>query len=1079
MQMLLLICSILHCADGSYKDFDAVYERKLAENNLDSNSESMDLSFDSGLYWTNGIGIDSKSVELHGNKTWLTHRAKVQNDRKDYTDESTIRQTTKLSHPERWMMEVRNSSLTMRSFGLDAGMAGTTIRLVVGSSVDVIDSELLSNMECSGFVVADWVGSGSSRIVIVGSSHKSSTQNVILPLVGRGYGQLNTNNEEWKEGAEGFGDGCVEREEIIGVGLSFDSMHLGLGTGPLFSFVGKSLWSGSEISTELGSSNVLNVTSSFEIREGSGSRSGLGVGSCVWERVVGSRISLSTNHDMGTGLCGARLGFNVVCVNTSFSSCVRTSNAVIAETHENITQYVIGRTFADSSSGMTSVSFTLCTFNDMTFAAETLPGGAAICLDASCSSLTITQCFFHKCTCTAVSNRGGAIFIRESRTDCPITISLSSFTECALSGASNNFAGSMFCQSGSAISMSDCLFEKSTALWDGAVSLWHLSLATLSNCAFVACSSKSNGGAMQVFVVTTIDLSFLQFRGCSSGDKKSNDIYFDTMQAPKVTEDTVKFCDSTSARPNVYLATGTGWDLSYIVPHFEFTPTVEVSVSISGETATVTATASTGVNGTMGILLNGSNVPRLVHVPFGSSLETSTTGSAVVSSGANGVLKPATYSFRAWSVPSIYLSSLHAADSSLSADGNTTRIVLGGMNLGEGSYSMLIRNGDDTFNISLTRSDSTTLVGSAPLHPLEAPERLEWSTEYEVVKVMRLEGGLEENVHLTNRIAITTPTEPARICSCTRAVLNKDRTEVMLQLEGRALGDPLGSIWVSFGDTFWKSVVMRRISETLCEADFLVASSESVTHLKYKGEYTACLKPAETSTLLVDSGITVRVPAPPSFFEVKFEFTNSLGTGCIAILTGTDLVVGTEYEVRLNTSHTFSIVVKLSTRAESSEMLIGFEGALAYSADILIDSIEPTDEESGVVLIPSPFPGQTQARPNVNAIFVDTETGNNDWTCGNFYGPCSTMDVAWRIMRTLDVSQPTLYLLKDTSLSSQMTIESGMLVLIQNGTHNDPSLNIPSSAAESATSALIVAWDPIRPISPFFDLTSCFLSIRL
>ncbi|KAK2955668.1 hypothetical protein BLNAU_9358 [Blattamonas nauphoetae] len=1985
--MFLLLCSMLHCVDEHYQDFDAIYETKLAEPNLASNSESMHLSFDFGLYWTNGIDIVSKSVELHGNKTWLTHRANVQNERNGNTDESTMQTATKLNHPERWMMEVRNSSLTMRSFGLDAGMTGTTICLVVGSSVEVIDSELLSNMECSGFVLADCVGSGSSRIVIVGSSHKSSTQNVVLPLVGRGHGQLSTHNEEWKRDEEGCGDGCVEREEIIGVGLSFDSTHFGLGTGPLFSFVGKSLWSGSggekigmvgEISTELRSSDILNVTSSFEF--GEGSKTGLGVGSCVWERVVGSKILGSTNHDMGTGLCGARLGFNVVCVNSSFSSCVRTSNADIDMKHKNITSTNIKRTYVTLSFGATMAKVTLCTFNDMTIAAGNNWAGAAICLHESKSSLNVTQCFFHKCTVTAQGDDGGAICVWEYVEDRPITISLSSFTECANTGTSGNYGGSMYFQSPSHITIADCFFETCQSHnVDGAFGLNMHSLATLSNCAFVACSAKY-GGAFEVYKVSKIDFSFLQFRGCSATDKKSSDIYFNgaAMTTEIVTEDSFKFCDSTSARPNVYMTQGKK-DLSHLVPELSSTPTVEVSVLISGDTATVTATAYPAVKGTMGILLKGSNVPRLVHVQFWSDSGASSTGTAVVSSGADGVLPPAEkYEHRSSSMAtgSFPPTSLHAADSSLSTDGNTAEIVLIGANLGEGSYSMLIRNGEDTFNISLTRNDSTTLVGEAPLHPLEAPERLEWSTEYSVEKVIWLpQGGIEEEINLintltfktpaeplrilsylsssitgtkdeltisfmgslpngelgtikvkqsdsdilvegvltrdsltqctavfsttwtentthlsfgktysvqsavlssivvavssgitfdvpnpavitsfsiptecssdsfdfevigqnlpspatytltlsgphtmsitfsestkgkgtvkaslpsemefgttysvlsvtkgddhvlfletsfttppgptllsistsltlplkkevklslnglrmmagdftltfveqrqstplnipvtitsetsgsgssvifdgsilkygttyevksltstklhfaiapsltftvepepsrltkylsssitgtkdeltisfvgsllpdgigtiqmkqagsdvvvegvltrvtetecrgvistawkedathmsfgktysvksakidskeivvdsgisvpvptpavitsfsvptecssdsfdvsvvgenfphpamytltlsdshtisvtfssdtkgkgtvkaslpsaiqfsttysvssvvngddhvllnattlttppgptllsistsltlplkkevtlslsglrmksgefnltfqkqgtttplnitvtitsetegsgsedifggtileygttyevlsltsttlhfaiapsltfttdpepprltsisydglsdkdrkadftvggrvmtngenytiivnktgtavqkkfevrmssaevgggsavlfsqtegeieldydteyevvgvkdssqspilfeggltfttgaeparlvsfsivgydkkekevrfemkgrvldtsammkvglsisselkhtvsmkfdstkqkwegsailfslggceleygktytvssfrkgeetdelffeTNEITIgsepsrlakitrnddsglnsttltlssrvlsvgekyevkvtgtplsssnanhettftftassstlntvpltlypfedaileyghsycvdwmkvvggasifvepetcgfKTPTEPARIYSSTGAILSKDRTNVTISLEGRALGDPLGSIWVSVGDTFWESSTMRKISETLCEATFLVSPEGDGTHLKYKGEYTVCLKPDEPSSLLVDSGITVHIPAPPRITEVKFSFTNSLGTGCIAILTGTDLVVGTEYSVKLNTSHTFSIVVKSSTLAESSEMLIGFEGALAYSADILIDSVEPTDEESGDVLIPSPsFIGQTQARPNVNEIFVDTETGNNDWTCGNSSRPCSTMDAAWKIMRTLDISQPTFSLLKGTSLSSQMTIESGMSVLMQNGSHREPSLNIPSSAAESATSALIV-----------------------
>ncbi|KAK2961566.1 hypothetical protein BLNAU_3364 [Blattamonas nauphoetae] len=314
-----------------------------------------------------------------------------------------------------------------------------------------------------------------------------------------------------------------------------------------------------------------------------------------------------------------------------------------------------------------------------------------------------------------------------------------------------------------------------------------------------------------------------------------------------------------------------------------------------------------------------------------------------------------TYSLRSSSFATIYYTppTISKANSSLK-DGITTTIVLDGDRLGAGSYWMLVRNGSNTFNISLTHSNTTTLVGEAPLPPSTASERLERGTEYVVTKVMwHPLVGADETIHQSQRIAFTTP-------------------------------------------------------------------------------------------------------PPPSFTEVKFEFTNSLGTGCIAILTGNDLVVGTEYKVKLNTSHTFSIAVKSSARAESSETLIGFEGSLAYSTDILIETIEPTDEVSGAVLMPSPITRQTPTRPNVSEIFVDTETGHNDWTCGDFSRPCSTMDVAWKIMRTLGIMFPTFSLRTSTSLSSQMTIGSGLSVLIQNGTNNEPSLHIPSSTAESATSALIV-----------------------
>ncbi|KAK2955375.1 hypothetical protein BLNAU_9603 [Blattamonas nauphoetae] len=911
MPMLLFLCSILHCLDGSYQDFDAVFEKKLAESNLASNSELMDLSFDDGLYWTSGIEIVSNSVELHGNKTWLTHMAKVQNERNGYPDESTIRPTTKLNHPERWMMEVRNSSLTMRSFGLDAGMAGTTICLVVGSSVEVIDGELLSNMECSGFVLADSVGSGSSRIVIVGSSHKSSTLNVVLPLVGRGSGQLNTIEETWKGVEEGFGDGCVEREEIIGVGLSFDSTHFVLGTGPLFSFVGKSLWSGSEnakigmigeISTELRLSSILNVTSNF------GSRTGLGVGSCVWERVVGSRVSGSTNHDMGTGLCGPRLGFNVFCVNSSFSSCVRTSNAVVDHKHKNITSTNIKRTYVTQESGMTSVKFTLCTFNDMTSpGTDNGQGGAAICLYKSQSNLTVTQCFFHKCLCTSPNDAGAAIRVWEYVEDCPITLSLSSFTECISRGTSGSYGGSVSCASNSTISVSDCFVEKSTSgTYHGAVYLSMFSLATLSNCAFVSCSCPYYGGALGPQSVKAIELSFLQFRKCSSTSfGKGKDIYFSSTYS-SLDSSNVLFCDSTSGTLNVL---ANSYDLSALVPQLKSTPTMTAKVSFSGDTATVTATATAGVKGTVGILLEGSNVPRLVYVPFGKDSDTSSTGTAVVSSGADGVLPQATYSLRASSVPSHNVSSLTISSvQSTFKDGYSTTILVSGEHLGEGRYTMVISLGNHFYDVPLTFSSTKTLVGVAPLRPSTGSGMLEWEVEYSVERVTwHAHGGVDVDVTLTNTISFTTPIQPPRIHSLLFCSLTTTKDGLTLLFRGALL--PAGEGTIRFkpkdSDILVEGVLT---SDSTAQRTAVMPSTwtENTTHLEYGKSY--CIKSVVCNSVEILNYFTdyFVVPNPPVITSFIVPTECSSDSFDIEVI-GENLPYPDTYTLTLDNAHTISI----------------------------------------------------------------------------------------------------------------------------------------------------------------------------
>ncbi|KAK2956313.1 hypothetical protein BLNAU_8680 [Blattamonas nauphoetae] len=1311
------------------------------------------------------------------------------------------------------MIDVQNSSLTLRSWRLDAGETGTTICVVLRSSVDLFDSEILSNMECAGFLLADSGGSGESQIMIVGSHHKSSTPKAILPLVRRVYEQRNHNFGHLKPNEDTLASGWRERELITGVGLSFASTHFPLGTGPLFSFDGRIL-SENDNSNFIGGIETVLTRSTFE-NVTSNSRwdyeKERGEGSWVWERVVGCSVHRSTNHDMGTALCGTRLGGNLACLNTSFSSCVRTPNSEIDIKHENITKTHIGRTVLKYPSATTSVRFSLCTFNSMTLTVSTNEGGSAINLFNTASSLTITQCFFHKCTCPTQGDDGGAVRLWDSRADCPVSLSSCSFTECGVSGTGGTFGGSLSCDSKSPLSISNCFFEKSKSLaCDGAVSIWNFQPATLSNCAFVSCTSATLGGAMGVHYPSSIDFSFLQFRGCSSsGSADPSDVLFDAMWNDKVNTNTVKSCDSTSAVPRIYLASESGeyGDGSALVPTPSSTPQVTVKVTFSGNTATVTASANPAVKGTMGILLKGSNVPRLIHVQFGSASVLSMSGSAEVSSGVNGVLPEATYSLHVSSVAaSCFVSSSVTAAISTLKDANTTKLVLLGINLGEGSYSMLIQNGYDTFNISLSRSDSMTLSGEALLHPLDTSERLEWETEYEVKKVMCLppsslteisvplsktikfrtpteparimtarrvdlnsrldalyvsftasslpngagtvrvklrsidmfvegqlfiispseclaefevaweehldylsfgdmynvesatinsvpividsdlsfpvpyppvitsfvlpsecssdsfsisvegwdlpsletfvvalsssksfeitfhddttgtgtiKAGLPSEIQFNTTYSIesvtkeydhvlfnqtslktplgptletvstvlnasnknnviftltglrmmtgqhtltfveqgqstpitvavsidtvttgsgeevvfggsklkygttytissltsdtlhfaldgsltfrtpdeparlmkiktdmddglnsttltlssrsltvggkyeiketgtplsssntaqettfsftaasstqnlvvlplypfddaklkyghsysvdwmkvvggasilvetetcvfVTPNEPARICSCTGAVLNKDRSKVTITFEGRALTGSLGSIWVSFGGTFWKSSSTRQLSETRCEADFLVSEDQNEAHLEYEGEYVVCLKPDEPSTLFVDSGITVRIPAPPRVTSIDSVFVNSLQSMCKIHVRGTDFEVGPKFEVTLNDSIRFTVTFKTSTEGESEAVSIGQKGQLKHNTTYTLTEIKPIRDDGGLVLLSGTLSLTTKERTMVEVVVRE---GGSDATeeCGTIGNPCGSVMAGWRV----------------------------------------------------------------------------------
>ncbi|KAK2948008.1 hypothetical protein BLNAU_17044 [Blattamonas nauphoetae] len=390
------------------------------------------------------------------------------------------------------------------------------------------------------------------------------------------------------------------------------------------------------------------------------------------------------------------------------------------------------------------------------------------------SSLSINTCFFHKCTCMGQDSvffdgSGGAVeFVSGQANPQTFSISDSSFTECS----TGMHGGSLFLAWASPSSITGCFFELSTAGLGGALCIQLAKDISISNSAFVECSAWAYGGGIYTETYSETILSFLQFRECSTesyydGDLDDgyfgHDIYFKHNFGTTFTADMIEFCDSTSARPNVFLEES-GYD-STLVPHVTSTPTIKsVDVSFDGSIATVTVETEEAMKGTMGVLLDGSNVPRLVHVVFGKPWEESRIGRAVVSSGANGILPDdTTYTNRTTSFATDFFPppTVRTADATLK-DVRTIEIVLSGVSFSEeGSYWMLVGKEETEWNITLTRSDSTTLTGTASLSSSNGEVSLEWSTEYEVRRAVWVfpVGESSKDVKLPQIVTFTTPTE--------------------------------------------------------------------------------------------------------------------------------------------------------------------------------------------------------------------------------------------------------------------------------------------------------------------------------
>ncbi|KAK2958355.1 hypothetical protein BLNAU_6625 [Blattamonas nauphoetae] len=435
-------------------------------------------------------------------------------------------------------------------------------------------------------------------------------------------------------------------------------------------------------------------------------------------------ISQSTNHNSGTAMMDVNLGGTLRCVNTSFSDCRREGNPDPPFINANITQTTIGRQIFNFSSTATLVSYTLCTFKDMTVAVGTVDGGgSAIYINKSSSSLSVLDCFFENCQCTGWNDDGGAICINHNLDSQPFfQLERSSFSGCKTAVVDQNFAGSVLVVNTPSVTIHDSFFEKSTAGLDGALTLYTGTHSILFNCAFILCNATSYGGAVGIHFTATFQFFFVQFRECkSTAIPNGRDVFFRGIASSEITSDMFKFCDSTSGSPNIYFLTGPASNSNFI-PQIPKASTPSISLAINfdeaQELATVTVTASTAIGGTMGTK--------------------STTGVEVVSSGPNGVLPKTDYTVLNYShSSSLFPPKLFGCVCS-SEDTDTILLVVDGWRFGEGNYVMFVKTGtsSEEKEVRLNRIDRSTLRGTAPLYPSTAEGRLDWNTEYEVSKVV-------------------------------------------------------------------------------------------------------------------------------------------------------------------------------------------------------------------------------------------------------------------------------------------------------------------------------------------------------
>ncbi|KAK2950361.1 hypothetical protein BLNAU_14696 [Blattamonas nauphoetae] len=379
--------------------------------------------------------------------------------------------------------------------------------------------------------------------------------------------------------------------------------------------------------------------------------------------------------------------------------------------------------------------------------------------------------------------------------------------------------------------------------------------------------------------------------------------------------------------------------------------------------------------------------------------------------------------------------------------------------------------------VPLVVSSSELSTGFILVEVYNKTNTLKYGTEYSVV-------GLTSSsvVAVVTAPSFSTPPEPIRITSAGCSLGEQQKSTIVL-LKGVKLGGGLtfavgvrkieGSTLI--GDEMEVNLLLKTLTKTVyldaykwtrfgCglrfievlvdnthgTAEFAVGEEQTSKQLKHGEEYTLKGSWTETKGFLVEDGITVVVPLTPKVTQLKFSFSNTLHTGCLVTLTGTDLIVGESLNVTLNDSLSFITTVPSETEARSTELQIGWPTTLQHDTKYTVTSIEAKNSDGGKTLFDSAVSDTTGSHVRPFVIYIDSgPSSDSSLFCGDFDRPCTSIEDGWKIVEGIEISSMSISILRNTTQKEQVKILSHHEVVIESGPSTSPELFVsPSSLSE-------------------------------
>ncbi|KAK2959474.1 hypothetical protein BLNAU_5523 [Blattamonas nauphoetae] len=181
---------------------------------------------------------------------------------------------------------------------------------------------------------------------------------------------------------------------------------------------------------------------------------------------------------------------------------------------------------------------------------------------------------------------------------------------------------------------------------------------------------------------------------------------------------------------------------------------------------------------------------------------------------------------------------------------------------------------------------------------------------------------------------------------------------------------------------------------------------------------------------VLDGHIFLRVPDRPTLTGVDFSFATKSNTTFHLILNGTDLPVDEKFLVSLD-GFNEEIEVTFSTTKEGSsdELALGWSDTLQFDTSYRLLSV--ILEDSSFSIPSTGLTLKTASCPNPLILYTSESANSDPKFCGDVKRPCSSVDIAWRIVNAYSAQEISLVLINQALLSSQIIVESGQAVNVE------------------------------------------------